>query len=272
MTKKYRKSAHLRLIAIAEDEATGEFTAVIEFRDIDGRIRRIEQPKSTLRKINELREALDNAGADMSTSDKENDAAIRAMSITAGTVKRWKYAASLGWYDGHRAFVLHDHVAGTPRGGALILPPRNRSGHQRFALRCKGRHKEWITSVAQPARYSSCTVLGICMALAAPLLDFLDFHSFGILLSGPSKAGKSTALDVTGSVIGFAREKDLPNFRTTDTALGELPASFNDMVVPINELGLLKGSATESLRAYSRLGIWVRRRSWNDVFQIRDSR
>ena len=82
------------------------------------------------------------------------------------------------------------------------------------------------------------------MALAAPLLDFLNFHSFGILLSGPSKAGKSTALVAAGSVIGFAREKELPNFRTTDPALGELPASFNDMVVPLNELGLLKGSAT----------------------------
>ncbi len=244
VSNNYRKSPHLKLIAIAEDEATGEFTAVIEFRDIDGQIRRIEQPKSGLRRVNELREALEDAGADMSTSDKENDAAIGALSIAANTAKRWKYPASLGWYDGHRAFVMHDHIVGTPRGDALILPPHNRSGHQQFALSSNGSHEDWITSVAEPARYSSCTVLGICMALAAPLLDFLDFHSFGILLSGPSKAGKSTALVVAGSVIGFAREKDLPNFRTTDPALGELPASFNDMVVPLNELGLLKGSAT----------------------------
>ena len=244
MTNRYRKSPHLGLIAIAEDEATGEFSAVIEFRDIDGKIRRIEQPKSSLRKINDLRDAFEDAGADLSTNDNENHAAIRAVSIAANTAQRWKYAASLGWHDGHRAFVLHDHVVGAPRGDAVILPPRNQSTHQRFALSSKGRLKDWIVSVAEPARYSSCTVLGICMALAAPLLDFLDFHSFGILLSGTSKAGKSTALVVAGSVIGFAREKDLPNFRTTDTALGELPASFNDMVVPLNELGLLKGSAT----------------------------
>jgi putative DNA primase/helicase len=254
VSNKYRNSPHLKLIAIAEDEATGEFTAVIEFRDIDGHIRRIGQPKSSLRKINELREALEDAGADISTNEKKNIAAIGALSIASNAAKRWKYAASLGWYDGHRAFVMHDHIVGTPRGDALILPPHNRSGPQRFALSSNGRHKDWITSVAKPARYSSCTVLGICMALAAPLVDLLDFHSFGILLSGPSKAGKSTALVVAGSVIGFAREKELPNFRTTDTALGELPASFNDMLVPLNELGLLKGSATSR---YERIRDWA---------------
>ena len=75
-------------------------------------------------------------------------------------------------------------------------------------------------------------------------LIFWIFTHSEFCCRGTSKAGKSTALVVAGSVIGFAREKDLPNFRTTDTALGELPASFNDMVVPLNELGLLKGSAT----------------------------
>ena len=46
-------------------------------------------------------------------------------------------------------------------------------------------------------------------------------------------------------MIGIAGEKDLSNFRTTDTAFGELPAAFNDMVMLINELGLLKGSAKD---------------------------
>ena len=45
--------------------------------------------------------------------------------------------------------------------------------------------------------------------------------------------------------MGLLGEKELPNFRTTDTAFGELPAAFNDMVMLINELGLLKGSAKD---------------------------
>jgi hypothetical protein len=245
MKKEGRKSPHLKLVAIAEDEATREFIAVIEFRDIDGHIRRFVQPKYSLRKIGELREALDNAGAYLSTSETDNCKAIQALSRSADNADRWRYAPCVGWYDGHRAFVLSDRVIGRARGNALTLPPRDRKDHQRFELSRKGSHKEWLKSVAEPAQYSSCMVLGICMALAAPLLDFMDFHSFGILLADQSKAAKSTGLVVVGSVIGITGEEELPNFRTTDTALGELPAAFNDMVMPINELGLLKGSAKD---------------------------
>ena len=254
MNRKGRKLPHVKLVAVAEDEATGEFTAIIEFRDIDGRIRRIEQPKSNLRKTELIREALDNAGAHLTSNNTESRNAISALSKSADIAERWKYASSVGWYDGHRAFVLSDRVIGRARGCALIFPPRDRKDHQRFELSRKGGYKEWLKSVAEPAQYSSYMVLGICMALAAPLLDFLDFHSFGILLAGPSKAAKSTALVVAGSVIGIAREKALSNFRTTDAAFGELPAAFNDMVMLINELGLLKGSAKnryERIRDFS---------------------
>jgi putative DNA primase/helicase len=240
-----RKSTRLKVVAVAEYEATREFIVVVDFRDIDGQIRRLELPKSSLRKIDCLQEALDNAGAQLPTNDHVARDEIKALAISANDAERWKYAPTVGWYDGHRAFVLPDRVIGKPRGNARLLPPRRHNNHQQFELTKKGKHKDWVRSIAEPARYSSSMVLGICMALAAPLLDFLDFHSFGILLSGSSKTGKSTALVVASSVIGIAREEHLPNFRTTDAAFGELPAAFNDILMPINELGLFKGSSRE---------------------------
>ena len=254
MKSKNRKSSYLKLVVVAEDEATREFIVVIDFRDINGRIRRLEQPKSSLRKINFLKETLDNAGAQLPTSETDARDVVKSLARSANTANRWKYAPAVGWYDGHRAFVLPGRVIGSPRGGPRLLPPRRHNNYQQFELCKKGCHDDWVTSVATSARYSSCMVLGICMALAAPLLDFLDFHSFGILLSGPSKAGKSTALVVAGSVSGIAREEDLPNFRTTDAAFGEIPAAFNNTLLPVNELGLLKGSARtrqERLRDFS---------------------
>jgi hypothetical protein len=249
-----RVTSLLKLVAIAENEASGEFTAVIEFRDIDGKTRRIEQPKSNLRKITALKEALENAGAYLSPDDRKNNNALRALSSSAKDAKRWKYASAVGWYDGHRAFVHPNGTIGKPRADALILPPRTPTTQQQFEFGCKGSYSQWLKLVAKPARYSSFMVLGICMALAAPLLDFLDFHSFGILLSAPSKSGKSTVLVAAGSVIGIPYEKALPNFRTTDTALGEVPAAFNDMVLLLNELALLKGNAKgrhESMRDFA---------------------
>ena len=72
MHKTVRNSLQIKVVAIAEDEATREFIAIIKFRDINGQIRRLEQPKSSLRKIDQLKEALDNAGAYLSTNYKEN--------------------------------------------------------------------------------------------------------------------------------------------------------------------------------------------------------
>jgi Domain of unknown function (DUF927) len=152
-----RKSSQLKLVAIAEDEATREFIAIIEFRDINGQIRRLEQPKSSLRKIDQLNEALDNGGAYLSTNDKENRDAIRALSLSAYNAARWKYAPAVGWYDRRQAFVLPDRVIGRPRGDARILPPRRST---RFKLARKGIHKDWV------ARSSSDTAAS-CFSAAS---------------------------------------------------------------------------------------------------------
>jgi putative DNA primase/helicase len=93
-------------------------------------------------------------------------------------------------------------------------------------------------------------VLSISVAFAAPLLPMAKLNSFGILLHGRGKAGKSTILLAGASVIGYGLEDDLPNFRATDAAFGELPAAFNHSLAPLNEFALLKGSGTEK---YHRL-------------------
>ena len=196
MNKVDRVSSQLKLVAIAEDEATGEFIAVIEFRDIDGKIRRIEQPKSNLRKIERHSKRRWRMPAHIYLRITEMiNKALRALSISANDARRWKYAPAVGWYDGHRAFVLRPMALLVSLVAMhVILPPRVPINHQRFEFGCKGSHKEWVRSVAEPARYSSYMVLGSCMALAAPLLDFLDFHSFGILLSRTPNPGRARHL------------------------------------------------------------------------------
>ena len=43
-----RKRTKVKLVAVAEDEAKGEFLAIIEFRDIDGKYRQLMLPRSDL--------------------------------------------------------------------------------------------------------------------------------------------------------------------------------------------------------------------------------
>ena len=242
---KRRGKMEIWLKAVAEDEARKEFQAVIKFSDIDGNDRLLSVPLSDLEDLKVLRKTLRNAGCYFSKSGDKAKAALTALAGSTANAKRWKFPARVGWYDGHRQFVHPQRVLGKMRDHTLIKPPVAHARNHNLCLEMRGSHKKWLESVAVPVAHSSRMVLGICMALAAPLLDFTGLNSFGILVHGPGKAGKSTLLVVAGSVVGFASEQELPNFRTTDAALGEIPASFSDMLLPMNELGLLKGNAVE---------------------------
>jgi len=245
MKKRVGRSMRIRLKAIAEDEASREFKAIIKFRDIDGKSRQLMLPRSDLDDMKALRRTLTNAGCYFSKKQARSKAALSNLTRSARAAERWKLAARTGWYDGHRQFVHPAGVLGERSGDTSIKPPPTNGKSHNSALEIQGSHKNWVRRVATPAQGSSRMVLGICTSLAAPLLDFVGLNSFGILVHGPGKAGKSTMLLVAGSAIGFASERDLPNFRSTDAALGEMPASFNDMSLPMNELGLLKGGTTE---------------------------
>jgi putative DNA primase/helicase len=241
---KRQPKLELKLLATAEDKATQEFFAVITYRDIYGGVRRVNVPLAELKELKAMEKLLTNAGACFSDDDEENVDALHALRNSTDTAERWVFARALGWYDDYQHFVRPKGVIGRPQDDIKICPPRKLGAHV-SVIGTRGTHKEWIEHVADPAKYSTRMVLAICAALAAPLLKLVGMSSFAIFLTGPSKMGKSTVTVATGSVIGLATEEDLPNFRTTDPAFGELPREFNDSVMPLNEFGLLRGTASE---------------------------
>jgi putative DNA primase/helicase len=238
------KQVKLEVVATAEDRASGEFFAVIKYRDIYGGVRRVQVPLAELNDTRAMKKLLANVGAHFSEDDEENLEALWAVKKSAERAERWVLAPALGWYDEYRHFVRPKGVIGSQTKGVKIRPPRNLGRHV-SSMRVRGDHKNWVEHVAGPAKYSSRMVLAICAAFAAPLLRVVDMGSFAIFLTGDSKVGKSTVTLSAGSVIGLGTEDDLPNFRTTDPAFGELPQDFNDSVMPLNEFGLLKGTANE---------------------------
>jgi uncharacterized protein (DUF927 family) len=167
MTKDKVLRPRFKLVAVAEDEATGEFFSVIKYRDLDGRVRRVILPRADLDDRKSLTKRLKNLGAHFSELAEENENALDKLMAAAGNAERWKFAAKLGWYDGHRAFVLPKRVLGTPRGEASIRPPR-KCGEHLAGLRLRGTQKEWLRTVSAHAKYSSRMVLGIGAALGAP--------------------------------------------------------------------------------------------------------
>jgi putative DNA primase/helicase len=242
MTKQMKPK--LTLLATVEDQANSEFFALIKYRDIYGGVRRVQVSLAELNDLKAMKKLLTNAGAYFSDDDEENLEALWAVKTSADKAARWVLAPALGWYDDYQHFVRPKGVIGSQPEGVKICPPRKLGGVV-SSMRARGNHENWVEHVAAPAKYSSRMVLAICAAFAAPLLKVVDMGSFAIYLTGASKMGKTTVTLAVGSVIGLGTEDDLPNFRTTDAAFGELPRDFNDSVMPLNEFGLLKGTANE---------------------------
>jgi putative DNA primase/helicase len=236
-----------KLVAIAEDEATHEFFAIIKYRDVDGGVRWVNIPVADLDNRKALTKTLKNLGAYFSNMEAKNKRALDKLIASKRKAKRLNFAARVGWYGGsYKAYVLSNRVIGAADSSSVaIRPPRGIAGGHAAGIGRAGDHAEWVRTVASPAKYSSRMVLAISAALAAPLLGMAHLPSFGILVHGRGKAGKSTMLVAAASVGGYGQEEDLPNFRATDAAFGEIPAAFNDGFLPMNELGLLKGSAGE---------------------------
>jgi putative DNA primase/helicase len=256
MHTQFRKDAgpKFELVAIADDEKTEKFFGVIEFTDVDGKRRTLQVSRADLDDRKQLLAELKNAGARLSPSTVTNDHAIDAMMGKRHSNRRWTFARTTGWRNHGRMYVRPKGVIGKNDPTARILPPCAFPGAKPTKVGKSGTLEDWKRSVAMPARHSSRFVFGICAALAATILRFSGLNSFGILISGRSKLGKTTMLLAGASVIGIGSEEDLPNFRITDAALAELPAEFNDNLLPVNELGLLKGRVTdrqERFRAFS---------------------
>ena len=233
-----------KLVAVADDQGTGEFYAVIEFRDRDGNLRSIHVPIEEMDDRKALKSQLKKYGAYFSRSPEANATALAELNQPTNQVPRWTFARALGWRDGHSAFVSATGTIAKASPGIKLMPPVSLQDCRIAKMGRRGTIAAWSRAIA-PAKYSSRMVFSVCTALAATVLSFAKLNSFIVLLHGPAKGGKSTTLVVAGSVSGFAREEDLPNFRSTDAALGEIPAMFNDSMLPLNELALLKGRPME---------------------------
>lgn len=61
------------------------------------------------------------------------------------------------------------------------------------------------------------------------------------------------------SVVGIGDEDRLPNWNATPAALLESCKAFNDQIMPLNELGLLKGKAEDIAAQIARVDIRLRR-------------
>lgn len=145
-----------------------------------------------------LAKTLANAGLWV-TSTKKGRENLAAM-LAAIKPPKLTLATSYGWLGSRNAFVLGNRVFGASDAERIHV---DNAYVGKVKLSERGSLDDWQQSVGKYASGNSRLIFALGMAVASPLLKFLPGQtSFVANLRGDSSLGKSTALNVFGSVWG----------------------------------------------------------------------
>jgi hypothetical protein len=115
-------SPQFRLVALGNDEASGEFYGQVEFIDVDRCQKEIRVPRDELDLRPMLFKRLQRHGAYFSDDDSINDQAFAQYRSTLNNPQRFTVAKATGWRtEEHKAFVTNSSVVG--RSQKLIRSP-----------------------------------------------------------------------------------------------------------------------------------------------------
>jgi len=141
-----------------------------------------------------------------------------------------------GWYGD--AYVLPDEVIGEIGEPVHYV----RSGRATAEYAAAGTLDEWKKQIGRYCRGNSRLVLAVSAAFAGPLLKPTNNETGGIHLRGGTSTGKTTALQVAGSVCGGGGTTGYTRqWRATTNGLEGVAAAHNDSLLVLDELGQISG-------------------------------
>ncbi|EFJ5749114.1 DUF927 domain-containing protein [Escherichia coli] len=145
---------------------------------------------------------------------------------------RWTLAASAGWTDDNRAYLLPDgHIIGdeTP---VLFMGKRDVAS----GWTTSGTADTWRESVARLVDGNSLMMVCVAMPFAGPLLKLAGIQNFGLHLYAPSTKGKTTCATLAASVCGEPSALKM-TWNGTASGIGNKAAARCDSFLWLDELG-----------------------------------
>ncbi len=238
----------VKKVANAEDEGSGNSFEIFRFVKVNGRKGKVAVERDKARDVDYLYRLLLKKNAALPTDDDDAKSLIQE-AINQDPKRYELHATHVGWRPNRAGFVLKGSIIGGSEALPRLKPPLWINDRQVGSLKNRGSLEEWRRLVAEPAAYSSRMMLLISAAFATPLLKVVRTPNFGVNLYGLSKVGKTTALLAATSVIGIGQERDLPNWNATSSAFLETARTFNDLLLAVNEVGLLSGKRGDAYGA-----------------------
>ncbi|WP_417506841.1 DUF927 domain-containing protein [Marinomonas gallaica] len=134
---------------------------------------------------------------------------------------------STGWLEDQ--FVTTEWSAGYSNGSEAIYVGQNVAS----LLKQKGSLDDWQRGIGAACTGNPILALGVCSALAAPLIGYSGLESFAVHIVGESKTGKTTAMNVATSV--YSSESYAETWSSTANGLEAVASNRNDMLLCLDE-------------------------------------
>lgn len=233
----------LRILAETRDEDGEGRGLLLEIIDSEGHSHRWAMP-SSLRAGNG--DAYRAVLLDKGLRIAPGSVGKQRLELYLSTAKPEAYARCVshtGWHG--NMFVFPDEVIGEQAGEEVVLqglPSEN-------PFRQKGTLEEWQKFVGRLCAGNSRLALAVSTAIAAPLVGPLKAESGGFHFVGQSSSGKTTGLQVAGSVCGGGTSGYIKQWRATDNGLEGVAAAHCDNPLCLDEISQA-GAKTVSEVAY----------------------
>lgn len=220
----------IHVLAQTCDEHGIGWGLLLKFIDPNGQWHEWAMPKALLKgNGEELRGELLNLGVNIS---RKGNTRLLDWLANCSSEKRVIAATHTGWHltNSSLSFVLPHKVLG-------IDNIRFQSEYSTYDdFQSAGTIQEWRENIAKLCQGNPMLILGVSAALAGPLLLNAKQHNggLGIHLMGDSSQGKTTVLQVAGSVWGspsFVR-----TWRSTSNGLEAVAAMLNDTLLILDEI------------------------------------
>ena len=254
-----RLCSGLRLIGSARDAGSADWSLILEVRQPDGVYQPFVLQTSRLSSPQEVLSELLATGLKLYGKQE----ALMAMLRAAEPSPHYLLVRENGWCS------AGEYVLGPHKVTSVAQEPIYSVLADRISYQVNGSVADWNEHVGRYCGGNSRLLLFVGAALAAPLLRLLHMGSAGFHLVGPSSVGKTTAMKVGASMVGFPGEM-IAMWRTTSNALEVIAAGRNDGPLLLDELAMCPAEEVDNV-AYM-LGNGMGKQRMGRTGQLREAK
>ncbi|MFP4733168.1 DUF927 domain-containing protein [Pasteurella multocida] len=143
----------------------------------------------------------------------------------------YRVVNATGWQSG--AYILpNGEVIGEPKTPVFFVgQSANNKGYG-----VRGSIESWQQEIASNVAGNPFMMLGVAVALSAPIIHLINAESFGVHIFGGSSTGKTTIANIASSIYGHPDEIRL-SWLTTPLGISNEAQARNDGFMPLDEIG-----------------------------------